>query len=242
MKRLIVVTGVLWAMVVCGTAPADDTKVPADEVLDGTNGVKVVVRAQGPYDADVPLQVVCYFKHKKDGDKTQGAPVELDKRLGGVIASLRNRGEFVGDEQETLLLAPPKDTIKPKLLLLVGLGDEPDLTLDTMERVGRTAQRQASKLGVKRVAFAPLLRDQGNDKLGVGEVETAVIRGMLLAYDTDKRLQKEGLAKEYTLEEWVVEAGPAFFDDTVKGAEKGIAGAKKAAADRPAAPYVKKKD
>ncbi len=189
----------------------------------------------------MPLQVVCYFKHKKGGDKTLGAAVELDRRLGGVIASLRNRGEFVGDEQETLLLTPPRGTIKPKRLLLVGLGDEGSLSLDTMERVGRTALRQAAKLGVKRVAFAPLLRDQGNDKLAIGDVETAVIRGMLLAYDTDKRLQKEGLAKAYTLEEWVVEAGPAFFDDTVAGVEKGVAGARKAAEDRPGDPYGKKK-
>jgi hypothetical protein len=32
-------------------------------------------------------------------------------------------------------------------------------------------------------------------------VERAVVRGMLLAYDTERRLQKEGLAKAYTLEE-----------------------------------------
>ena len=177
MHRIILFAVALGAAVVCGLAPAGDTKVPADKVLQGTNGVKLVVRLQGPYDADVPLQVVCYFKHKKGGDKTLGAAVELDRRLGGVIASLRNRGEFVGDEQETLLLTPPRGTIKPKLLLLVGLGDEGSLSPDTMERVGRTALRQAAKLGVERVTFAPLLRDQGNDKLAIGDVATAVIRG-----------------------------------------------------------------
>ena len=177
-----------------GMVVADDAKVPKAKTLEGTSGVKVVVRAQGPYDADVPLQVVCYFKHGRTVTRTLGAAVVLDERLGGVIASLRNRGEFVGDESETLLLTPPRGTIKPRLLLLVGLGDERSLSLDTMERVGRTAQRQAARLGVKRVAFAPLLRDQGNATLAVGDVETAVIRGMLLAYDTDKRLQKEGLA------------------------------------------------
>lgn len=241
MNRIMLFAVALGAAVGCRLAPAADTKIPADKALEGTNGVKLVVRAQGPYDADVPLQVVCYFKHKKGGDKTLGAAIELDKRLGGAIASLRNRGEFVGDEQETLLLTPPKGTVKPKLLLLVGLGDERSLSLGTMERAGRTALRQAAKLGVKRVAFAPLLRDQGNDKLAIGDVEAAVIRGVLLAYDTDKRLQKEGLAKGYKLEEWVVEAGPAFFDDTVAGVEKGVGRAKKAAADRPADPYGKKK-
>jgi hypothetical protein len=65
---------------------------------------------------------------------------------------------------------------------------------------------------------------------------------VLLGYDTDKRLQKEGLTREYTLEEWVVEAGPAYFEDTVAGVVKGIAGAKKVAADRPDTPYARKKE
>ena len=120
---------------------------------------------QGPYDADVPLQVVCYFKHKAAGDTTLGAAVELDAKLGGVIASLRNRGEFAGDELETLLLSPPEGTIKPKGLLLIGLGDEESLSLERMERVGRVALREASRLGAKRVAFAPL--DPGPGQLEV---------------------------------------------------------------------------
>jgi hypothetical protein len=221
--------------------PLQASDEPAQEkvkqkAFDAPNGLTIKVRMEGPYDADTPLQVVCYFKHKQSGDKTLGAAVELDKRLGGVIASLRNRGEFVGDELETVLLTPPKDTIKPKLLLIVGLGDEDSLSLERMERVGKIALREATKLGVKRAAFAPLLRDQGNSKLGTGDVEQAVTRGLLLAYDTEKRLQKEGLAKSFTLEEWVVEAGPDYFDDTVKGVQKGIDEAKTVAAKRPSAP------
>ncbi|HEY1065916.1 MAG TPA: M17 family peptidase N-terminal domain-containing protein, partial [Pirellulales bacterium] len=159
------------------------------------------------------------------------------KRLHGVIASLRNRGEFVGDELETFLLTSPPDTIKAKSLLLVGLGDEQNLSLELMERVGRVVQREASRLGAKRVAFAPLLRDQGNSKLAVGEVETAVVRGALLAYNTEQRLQAESFAQPYFLEEWIVEAGPAFFDETVTGVQQGIDAAKKAADARPTAAY-----
>jgi hypothetical protein len=73
-------------------------------------------------------------------------------------------------------------------------------------------------------------------------VETAVVRGVLLAYDTEKRLQKEGLARDYTLEEWVVEAGPAYFDDTIEGVVRGIAEAKKVAGERPGASYARKKE
>lgn len=231
---VVIVLGVLAA----SARPQDEKKVVKEKALDAPNGLTIKVRMEGPYDADTPLQIVCYFKHKKSGDKTLGAAVELDTKLGGVIASLRNRGEFMGDELETLLLAPPKDTIKPKLLLLVGLGDEDSLSLERLERVGKIALREAVKLGAKRAAFAPLLRDQGNAKLGTGDVEQAVTRGLLLAYDTEKRLQKEGLGQSFTLEEWAVEAGPDYFDDTVKGVQKGIEEAKAAAAKRPSDPYA----
>ena len=107
------------------------------------------------------------------------------------------------------------------------------LSLDVMERVGKVALREASRRGAARVAFAPLIRDQGNSSLDTGEVERAVTRGLLLAYDTEKRLQKEGLAKPFTLDEWEAEAGPAYFDATRLGLEKGIEEAKAAAAKRP---------
>src|ERR1700736_481042 len=206
-----------------------------EKALDAPHKVKVKVRMEGPYTADVPLQVVCYFKYTPEGAKRMsGAPVELDKRLGGVIASLRERGEFMGDELETLLITPPRDSIKAKALLLIGLGDEDALSLKLMEGVGTVSLREAARLGVGRVAFAPLIRDQGNAKFGTGDVGTAVVRGMLLAYDTEKRLQKEGLARKWSLDQWNVEAGPAFFDDTVAGVRKGIEEAKAAAAKRPA--------
>ena len=189
------------------TSPArgDDVK---ERAFDAPHKLKIKVRMEGPYTADVPLQIVCYFKFTPAGAKRMtGAPVELDKELGGVIASLRERGEFIGEEAETVCLIPPKGSIKAKALLLVGLGNEEALSPKVLERIGRVSLRAASAAGVKRVALAPLIRDQGNTKLSAGEVELSLVRAMLLAYDTEVRLQKEGLGKSFVLEEWVVEAG-----------------------------------
>jgi len=224
-----------------GSARADEGDVK-EQAFEAPNNVKVKVRMEGPYTADVPLQVVCYFKYTAEGAKRMsGAPVELDKRLGGVIASLRERGEFAGDELETLLFSPPRNSIKAQKLLLVGLGSEDALSLDLMERVGKVAVREAAKSGTSRVAFAPLIRDQGNAKLGTGDVETAVVKGVLLAYDTEKRLQKEELARPFALDEWIVEAGPQFFDETVRGVEKAIQQAKATLASRRPEPYSRPK-
>jgi hypothetical protein len=224
-------------------ARSDEGKEQVKETaLDAPNNVKIKVRMEGPYTADVYLQVVCYFKYTPEGaKKMSGAPVELDKRLGGVIGSLRERGEFVGDQLETLLIVPPKGAIKAKALLLVGLGEEDALSLKLMESVGRVSLREAARLGVNHVAFAPLIRDQGNSKFGTGDVATAVVRGMLMAYDTEKRLQKEGLSTDFTLDQWNVEAGQAYFDDTVAGVKKGIEEALKATKDWSADPLIKKK-
>jgi Cytosol aminopeptidase family, N-terminal domain len=201
----------------------------------GPNDVTLKLRMEGPYTADVPLQVVCYFKYTPDGARRMtGAPVELDKRLGGVIGALRQRGEFVGDALETLLITPPPGSIKAKGLLLIGLGDESSLSVDLMEKVGRVALREASRIGTDSVAFAPLIRDQGNTTLDTGDIESAVTRGALLAYDTEKRLQKEGLSKPFALRQWIAEAGPTYFDSTKIGLQKGIDDAKTIIARRPA--------
>jgi hypothetical protein len=220
-------------------ARSDEPKDVKETVVAGPNQVTLKVRMEGPYTADVPLQVVCYFKYTKDGAKRMsGAPVELDKHLGGVIAALRERGEFTGDELETFLIIPKEGGIKAKALLLIGLGDEAKLSLETMERVGKVALREAVRLGATRVAFAPLIRDQGNAAFKTGDVETAVVRGMLLAYDTERRLQKEGLAKAYVLNEWWVEAGPAYYDETVAGVKKASAEATDLIKARGSSPYT----
>jgi hypothetical protein len=221
-------------------ARSDEGKEVKEKAFDAPHNVKVKVRMEGPDTADVALQVVCYFKYTPEGAKRMsGAPVELDKHLGGVIASLRERGDFGGDQLETILITPPKDSIKAKALLLVGLGDEADLSLRLMEAVGRVSLREANRLGVSLVAFAPLIRDQGNSKIGTGEVESAAVRGMLLAYDTEKRLQKEGLGKDFTLQQWNVEAGPTYFDETVTGVRKAIEEAQKTIKVRSSYPPLK---
>jgi hypothetical protein len=241
--RLTRCASLLAVVMLTRLAWADETSDKVKEkALNAPNAIKIKVRMEGPYTADVPLQVVCYFKYTPEGAKRMsGAPVELDKHLGGVIGSLRERGEFVGDQLETLLITPPKGSIQAKALLLVGLGDEEALSLTLMEAVGRVVLREAARLGVSRVGFAPLIRDQGNTKIGTGDVETAVVRGMLLAYDTEKRLQKEGLSKEFRLDQWNVEAGPTYFDETVIGVQKAIEQADKAIKDRSADPLLKRK-
>jgi hypothetical protein len=124
--------------------------------------------------------------------------------------------------------------------VLIGLGPEERLSLETMHRAGVVALREAARLGAKRAAFGAALRDQGNETLPVGDVGRAVMQGAMLAYDTEWRLEKQGLRSGLALEEWVLLAGPQYFLEVVPEAGKGVKAAVAAAKARPEAPYSKR--
>jgi hypothetical protein len=102
-----------------------------EKTFDAPNGLKVSVKTIAPYAQPADLQIVCAFKHKAEGDTYIEAMKDLDDKLGGLLSSLRNRGEFIGELGETILLDPPPGAIAAKQLLVIGLGEEKDLSLDT---------------------------------------------------------------------------------------------------------------
>jgi hypothetical protein len=77
-------------------------------------------------------------------------------------------------------------------------------------------------LNASSVSFAAALQDQNVKKLDAGGVAEAVVRGAILAYDTDKKPQQLGLLPHQSIHVWTYEAGPAFFKRTVEGVEKAV--------------------
>jgi hypothetical protein len=185
-------------------------------------GITLSIKMVGPYMEPADLQIICLFKHKEAGDTYQGAAKETDEKLGGILSSLRNRGEFIGESGETILFTPPEGSIPAKQFMIIGLGEEKDLSLDTLRMVGRIAVREAVRLRAQHVAWAPVIRDEGNTTIDVGEGDRAFAEQLLSAYDTEKRLQAQGLASKFSIESLVIEAGPAFFDGAVKQVGQGI--------------------
>src|SRR5215468_4086871 len=217
-----------WLILVCAglgisSLAAETTTAPKENVFSTKPlGITLSVKMVGPYMEPADLQIICLFKHKPAGDTYQGAAKETDEKLGGILSSLRNRGEFVGETSETFLFTPPAGSIPAKQFMVIGLGEEKDLSLDTLRIVGRIAAREAVRLEAKHVAWAPVIRDQGNSAIDVGEGDRAFAEQMLSAYDTEKRLQAQGLAPNFSIESFVIEAGPTFFDGAVKQVGQGI--------------------
>jgi hypothetical protein len=210
---------------------------PAEKTFNAPDGLKVSIKMIGPYTEPADLQIICLFKHKASGDTYQGAAKDTDEHLHGILSALRNRGEFVGELGETFLFTPPSGSIPAKRFMVIGLGEEKDLSLDSLRVVGRIAAREAVRLNAKHVAWAPVIRDEGNTALDVGEGGRAFIEQMLSAYDTEKRLQAEALAPAFSVEDLVIEAGPTYFDDAAKQVGEGLESMTAVLAQRNAAPY-----
>src|SRR6266853_5261461 len=157
-----------------GTANAAESPAPKENVFATKPlGIQISIKMDGPYMEAADLQIICLFKHKDSGDTYQGAAKDTDAHLGGILSALRNRGEFVGEPGETFLFTPPKGSILAKRFMVIGLGDEKDVSLDTLRVVGRVAAREAVRLRAKHVAWAPVIRDEGNTAIDVGEGDRA---------------------------------------------------------------------
>ena len=143
----------------------------------------------------------------------------------------------MGELGETFLFTPPSDSIPAKRFMIIGLGDEKDLSLDSLRVVGRIAAREAVRLGAKHVGWAPVIRDEGDTTLDVGEGDRAFIEQLLSAYDTEKRLQAQKLAPDFSIADVVIEVGPAYFEAAAKQVDKGIESVAAQLGQRNATPY-----
>jgi hypothetical protein len=226
----------LGAVVTC--LAAESGNVPTEKTFAAPHGLKVSIKMIGPYGEPADLQIICLFKHKASGDTYQGAAKDTDDHLHGMLSALRNRGEFVGELGETFLFTPPSGSIPAKRFMVIGLGEEKDLSLDSLCVVGRIAAREAVRLTARHVAWAPVIRDEGDTAIDVGAGDRAFIEQMLSAYDTEKRLQAQALAPAFSIEDLVIEAGPSYFEGAAKQVSEGIESMAAEIAKRTSVPYI----
>src|SRR5882757_8422788 len=140
MKTKILVASLAVALSFATASAADSAAAPKENVFATKPlGITLSIKMDGPYMEAADLQIICLFKHKEAGDTYQGAAKDTDAHLGGLLSALRNRGEFVGEFGETFLFTPAKGSIPAKRFMVIGLGEEKDLSLETLRTVGRIA-------------------------------------------------------------------------------------------------------
>src|SRR5712672_2819914 len=119
---------------------------PTKKTVAAPHAQTISVEMIGPVTQTADLQIICVLKHDPAGDKYIEAMDDLNQKLHRILSNLRERGEFAGELGETLLIAPPANSIAPKQLLLIGIGEESAVSLDRLTLVGGIAVRESARL------------------------------------------------------------------------------------------------
>lgn len=128
---------------------------------------------------------------QSEGTLTLTGPyVLIDQRLSGLLQELINDGEFEGKTGTSLLMRLlPNFAIKK--LLLVGLGNRDEFTLDTLRRAAATIARTARREKAKTLGIA--VPTEGAD---ASDLSQATAEGLLLALHSDLRFKSDPEARK----------------------------------------------
>jgi hypothetical protein len=114
-----------------------------------------------------------------------------------------------------------------KKLLIIGLGNSQDFSLQRMQLVGEILYAEASGLAVAEPYFAPTILDGGVAKFTTGEVAEHVIAGVLRAAAIERTLREHKATGEAVVKGLTYLAGAKNVESTRAGVEKAIAAASK---------------
>ncbi|MDQ5846554.1 MAG: leucyl aminopeptidase [Acidobacteriota bacterium] len=167
----------------------------------------------GPYqDLDVQALAIAVFKDEKADD---GFLKHLDSVTGGMIKSVIESEELTGKESETVYLHLVGNAgMKPRRVLLVGVGEQSEYTTTEASQMAGTAVRALRAKNAKSIAIVPRL--EGNPE----EIGSCVVEGAAMAvYDPDKYRTAD--KEERIIERLVVVMDGADKSALKQGTERG---------------------
>lgn len=185
-------------------------------------GISFNVAVISPSETITSLQIVCFFDFQKN-QHYEGGTNAVNEHLGGGLHQIRQTGIFHGRALETLLLTPVLNQIPARQLLLLGLGDPAELSLDLLELAGYTAAMEAIKMGVKDFCFAPSLKDAGIVlSFGKTDISRTVAKGILGALAASAVLLEKDVIEPIALTEVNLLAGAPQARNAYLGLKQAI--------------------
>jgi len=211
-------SAVFIALIACPAAVAQTPPLVID-IPDAPIAMRVLV--QSPAETVTDLQVICLFQ-SSPLNTLHGSLAEINEKLHGLLDRVRKPELFAGQLGETLLIAPPKDSLPAKRLLLIGLGDSQTFSPQRMELVGEIVYHEAGRVGVSHPFFAPTILDGGVSKFNTGDIAEQVISGFLRASATAKSLQDAHASSQLAISALTFLAGAKNAENTRQGIERAL--------------------
>ena len=159
------------------------------------------------------LAIAVFKDEKADSEFMQG----LDEATSGIVKSMIDSGELTGKEGETIYVPLPEaaDKIKPKRLLLIGVGEREEDRDAQVSQMSGTAARTVRAKNILRVTIVPRAADDTFEKAVVGAVEGANIA----LFDPDKYRTSD--REERHIERLAIIAEGADANRLQRAAERG---------------------
>lgn len=179
-------------------------------------------------DVKTPLLVLPLFDRESG---ISGLTDEIDKRMGGAVRRVLDRGDFRGRKDESLMLFPRDNEIGAERVLLVGLGKAEDYTVERLRRAVGSALRSAERIGIRSLAFSTEHTSRSSERMGVTlAVRAAAEAGVLASWDFRemKTTQDEDDAPAHVEELVLVVAKEARAKDFDEAAQLGVVCARSA--------------
>lgn len=162
---------------------------------------------------ETPLLVVNLFEKLK---KPSGATEVVDKALNGLISSLIKDGEIKGKLGEATVIHT-QNKIKPKRVLVVGLGTKDEFNEDVIRKASAEAVKRAKSIGVAKLAT--IVHGAGQKKIPLQGAAKALVEGALLRnYNVkDYKSKKEDEDKNEIEEILIVDIDKQKIEQYKKG-------------------------
>jgi leucyl aminopeptidase len=165
------------------------------------------------YEIECDALVVSVFEGEAHNE---GVLADLDKRIGGVLASLVENGEFAGKSGESAYVHNTGE-IKARRLLLLGAGKREDFTVENVRKMAGTAARSLRSKKARTFAF---LQPSGASDLAISGSAQAATEGALWAlFDADKYHTSD--KTESHLEAMILATDGGDLDAVKTGIERG---------------------
>jgi leucyl aminopeptidase len=146
---------------------------------------------------------------------------KIDKALDGALTRAIAAQEFSGNAQQTLLLHGSRQ-LAAERILLIGLGKERDITLETLRKAGATATNQLQQRRLTDFTWIPA--DSPLHDLQVEAMTSAWIEGLILANYRFEHYRSPDPKRSPSLKQLTVLAGrkkeQAAIETAVRRAEK----------------------
>ena len=146
----------------------------------------------------------------------------LDKKLAGQIAKIQKLGDFEAKSASSCLLYS-EGKIAAKRVLLVGLGEQKELTLDILRKAASLAATKAVDLKAKSIALSLHSDISASAKFGAVEVGQAIAEGACFGtFRYDEYMTEATKKRPAKLNAVMVDADGAVVAKLRKGLSAGV--------------------